>query len=382
MQKPNRGKEKVKMIKKYFQKHFQFDSIFSGPPTLEEQAFIAKRKRKKGFLIFLQFLRFLPIACTAAFGVSFFWDFGTDDQLIVFGQVLELNAIIRMVSVSGLIGFGTNWVAVKMLFKPVFRRPIWGQGLIPAHKERIVWQMAGGIHKHILNEELIRERIHESGLIQKINQILIRGVENLLDDEEFSREIKAVTYTYVKRSLAKPETRERFASIIDEKLDENLRGGISGFVFQAYKKLNRKEYQAVIDNILNRVPGTVVNVIEEVEDERETIAEAIRSREKDLEMFILKLVLDVLDRIDIRTLLSKQMAHFDEAKLENLIWSATNEQLLYIEYLGTLLGIFGGLLIWQPVVMGILFVALFVVLFLLDITLHQLKKNNIGSRKA
>lgn len=369
-------------IKKYIQKHFQFDSVFGGPPTAEEQAFTAKRKRKKGFFIFLQLLKMLPILSALAFGVSFFWDFGKDDNLLVMGQVLELNTLIRMVSVSGLIGFGTNWVAVKMLFKPVYRRPIWGQGLIPAHKERIVWQMAGGIHKHILNEELIRERITSSGLIPKINQILIRGVENLLDDEEFSREIKAVAYVYIKRSLAKPETRERFTSIIDEKLDENIKGGISGFVFQAYKKLNRKEYQAVLDNILNRVPGTVVNVIEEVEGERENIAEAIRAREKDLENFILRLVLDVLDRIDIRTLLSKQMAHFDEAKLENLIWSATNEQLLYIEYLGTLLGIFGGLLIWQPIVMGILFVGTFVVLFLLDILLYNLKKNHLGSRKA
>ncbi|MEY3444441.1 MAG: hypothetical protein RLZZ519_2722, partial [Bacteroidota bacterium] len=367
---------------KYFKKHFQFDSIFKAPPTAEEQAFIAKRKRKAGFFIFLQFLRMLPITCGIAFGICFFWDFGNEDQIELFGQVLEMNAFIRMISVSGLIGFGTNWVAVKMLFKPVFKRPIWGQGLIPAHKERIVWQMAGGIHKHILNEELIRDRINESGLIPKINQILIRGVENLLDDEEFSREVKAIAYTYVKKSLAKPETRERFAGIIDEKLDENLKGGLSGFVFQAYKKLNRREYQAVIDNILNRVPGTVVNVIEEVEDEREAIAEAIRSREKDVEVFILRVVLDVLDRIDIRTLLSKQMAHFDEAKLEQLIWSATNEQLLYIEYLGTLLGIFGGLLIWQPIAMGIVFVGTFILLFLLDIILHHFKKDNIGSRKA
>lgn len=369
-------------IKKYIQKHFQFGAVFGGPPTPEQEVFIAKRRRKRGFFIFLQFLKFLPIACGLAFAVSFFWDFDKTDYITVFGYELTLDAIIRMVSVSGLIGFGTNWVAVKMLFKPVFRRPIWGQGLIPAHKERIVWQMAGGIHKHILNEELIRDRIHESSLIPKIIQILVRGVENLLDDEEFSREIKAMAYTYVKHSLAKPETRERFASIIDEKLDENLQGGLKGFVFKAYKKLNRREYEAVIDNILDKVPGTVVNVIEELEDEREPIREAIRQREKDLEQFLLKLVVDVLDRIDIRTLLSNQMAHFDEAKLEALIWNATNEQLLYIEYLGTLLGIFGGLLIWQPLVMGVGFAGIFIFLFLLDIVLHHLKKDNIGSRKA
>lgn len=370
------------MIKKYLKRHFRFDAVFGEAPTEEQKEFVAKRRRKRGFFVFLQLLKFLPWVCVAAFGVSFFWDFGPEHQLTIAGQTLSLEAFIRMVSVSGLIGFGTNWVAVKMLFKPVIRRPIWGQGLIPAHKERIVWQLAGGIHKHILNEDLIRERITESGLIQRINQILIRGVENLLDDDEFIREIKAIAYLQVKRTLAKPETRGRFAGIIDEKLDENLNRGLSGFVFQAYKKLNRREYEAVLNNILNRVPGSVVDVIEEVEDKRVDIAEGIRAREHDMELFLLRLVLDVLDRIDIRTLLSKQMAHFDEARLERMIWTATNEQLLYIEYLGTLLGIFGGLLIWQPVVMGAVFGGAFVVLFLLDQLLHFLKKDNIGGRKA
>lgn len=370
------------MIKKYLKRHFKFEAMFGNPPTAEEKEFVAKRRRKRGFFIFLQVLKFLPWICVAAFGFSFFWDFGPEHKLEIAGQTLTLEAIIRMVSVSGLIGFGTNWVAVKMLFKPVIRRPIWGQGLIPAHKERIVWQLAGGIHKHILNEDLIRERINESGLIPRINQILIRGVENLLDDEEFIREVKAIAYLQVKRTLSKPETRERFAGIINEKLDENLNKGLSGFVFQAFKKLNRREYEAVLNNILNRVPGSVVDVIEEVEDKRSDIAEGIRAREQDMERFLLKLVLDVLDRIDIRTLLSKQMAHFDEARLEQMIWSATNEQLLYIEYLGTLLGIFGGLLIWQPVVMGAAFGAIFVVLFLLDQLLFILKKDNIGGRKA
>lgn len=364
------------MLKKYLQKHFQFNEVFNATPTAEDQAFIAKRQRKLGFFVFLQFLKILPILCGVGFAFSFFWDFGKDDQIMVMGQVLAMESFIRMVTVSGLIGFGTNWVAVKMLFKPVHRRPVWGQGLIPAHKERIVWNLAGGIHKHILNEELIRDRITQSGLAQKISHLLITGVEDLLEDPEFSREVKLIAYQFVKERLAIPETRERFTNIIDEKLDENINKGLPGFVFQAYKKLNRKEYDALIQNILNRVPGLVVQVIEEAEHEVDAITEAIKQREKEMEALLLRIVVDVLDRIDIRTLLSKQMAHFDEARLEQLIWNATNEQLLYIQYLGTLLGILGGLLIWQPVVIGIFFLGLIAVLFILDMSLYVLKKNN------
>ena len=370
------------MIKKYIQKHFQFTEIFNAPLTEEEISFEAKRKRKRGFFIFLQFLKLLPIGCGLGFGASFFFDFGPEDHLLLLGQDLKMEAFLRMLTVSGLIGFGTNWVAVKMLFKPVYRRPIWGQGLIPAHKERIVWNLAGGIHKHILNEDLIRDRIMQSGLTQKISRLLVNGVQNLLEDEEFSREVKLIAYSFLKERLAMPETRERFTQIIDEKLDENINKGLPGFVFHAYRRINGREYNAMLNNIIDRVPGIVVEVIEEVEGQSKAISEAVALREKEIENLLLRVVIDVLDRIDIRTLLSKQMAHFDEARLEQLIWSATNEQLLYIEYLGTLLGILGGLLIWQPVVFGIGFLALVIILYLLDLLLYRLKKDKIGSRKT
>jgi uncharacterized membrane protein YheB (UPF0754 family) len=368
------------MIKKYLARHFQFEKVFQPGNGEEEPRFMPKRKRSKSFFIFLQLLRLLPYACGAAFIVSFFYDFGADDEIIVAGQHLSLDAFVRMVSVSGLIGYSTNWIAIKMLFKPVFRRPIWGQGLIPAQKDRIVWNLAGGIHKHILNEDLIRDRITESGIIRKVNQLLIKGVESLLDDEEFIREVKAFAYTQIKSVMAKQEVRDRFTAIIDEKLDENLNKGLGGFVFQAYKKLNKKEYEAILNNILNKVPGTVVDIIEEVENEAPRITESIKSREADMESFFLRLVMDLLEKIDIRSLLSQQMAHFDEAKLEQMIWSATNEQLLYIQYLGTLLGILGGFLIWQPLFVGIAFVSIVLLLGALDIFLYRIKKDNIGSR--
>ena len=372
----------MNLLKKYIGRHFRFQSVFSGEVEQGNQQFKPRRKRKRSFFFFLQLLKLLPILCALGFGLSFFVDFSSSDELVIVGQHLSMEAFIRMISISGLIGFSTNWIAIKMLFKPVFRRPIWGQGLIPAQKDRIVWQLAGGIHEHILNEDLIRARIAESGIIQKVNKILIKGVENLLDDPEFMREIKAIAYLQIKSTMAREDIRERFTSIIDEKLDANINSGFGGFVFQAYKKLNRKEYEAILNNILNRVPSVVVEIIEEVEKETDNITNSIKAREADMESFFLRLVVDLLEHIDIRTLLSKQMAHFDEAKLEKMIWSATNEQLLYIQYLGTLLGILGGFLIWQPLFVGIAFVSVLLVLTSLDFILYRIKNKNIGKRKA
>ncbi|MEM7036609.1 MAG: DUF445 family protein, partial [Bacteroidota bacterium] len=151
----------------------------------------------------------------------------------------------------------------------------------------------------------------------------------------------------------------------------NLASGLKGLVFKTYRSLNKSEYEKTLANVLDSVPATVVQLIEELEEETEGLVHYLSERQDDMERFFYRLIRDVLDRIDIRTLLSRQMAHFDEAKLEQMIWRATNEQLLYIQYLGTLLGILGGLLIWQPLAIVILYGTIFLLLFGLDILLHN-----------
>lgn len=371
------------MLKKYIDRHFKFDRIFEGDLEGQKKAPPQRKKASKSFKRLLVFLKSLSLLSGLAFVFSFFWDFGPQHHLPpIFGRELPLQDLIRMVSVSGLIGFFTNWVAIQMLFRPVYRRPIWGQGLIPAQKERIVWQLAGGIHKHILNEELIRARIEDSGLISKVNDVVLGGVEKVLEDEDFRREIKAMVYKKLKEDLGNEEVRIRFSRLIDEKLDEHLQSGLKGFVFKTYKRWNKNDYDSLINNLLDKVPTTVVEIIEELEKESTTIVEALKERRGEMEEFLSRLVLDVLERIDIQLLLSKQMADFDEARLEQMIWTATNEQLLYIQYLGTILGILGGLLIWQPLIMVTFFATLVGTLALIDIALYNLFPKRFGKRKA
>jgi uncharacterized membrane protein YheB (UPF0754 family) len=371
------------LLKRYFDRHFRFEDLFNGHAAAEKLVAPERKKASKAFKRVIFLLKSLSYVCGAAFVLSFFWDFGPQHRLPdLWGMELPLTDLIRTMSVSGIIGFGTNWLAIKMLFRPVYKRPIWGQGLIPAQKDRIVWQLAGGIHQHILNEEMIRSRIEQSGLIGKVNTILLNGIDNLLQDEEFKREIKAMTYKRLKEDMGKEEVRLRFSRLIDEKLDEHLQSGLKAFVFKTYKRLSPQDYDALINNLLDRVPTTVVSIIEEMEKESAVIVESLKEKEDDMEAFFSKLVLDILERIDIQLLLSKQMSGFDEAKLEQMIWSATNEQLLYIQYLGTILGILGGLLIWQPVLMLGFFGTLLVVLLLLDLALYSLFPKKFGKPKS
>jgi uncharacterized membrane protein YheB (UPF0754 family) len=371
-QPPRPEKKLGEVLQDQLAKHFQFSEVFTpksdGKPTPK-----SAKGASKAFQWFVAFLKVSPWLCLAAFIVSFFIDFGQQDGFNVLGHWISLESLVRIIGVSGLIGFFTNWLAIKMLFKPVIRRPIWGQGLIPAQRDIIIAQLAGGIHKNILSEELIAQRIEKSGIIGRLNQLLVKGSHDLLADAEFSKELRNFVYWYLKDFLDRQDIQQNLTQKIDEKLEQKLNAGLKGFIFRTYRNLNPSDYQAVLSGFITNIPESTVEILEELEGKTEDLGKYLASKAPEIEQFFTKVVMDVLGRINIFELLKTQMEHFDEAKLERLIWTSTSNQLLYIQYLGTILGMLGGLLIWQPIPILVVYLSLFGTLFLLDQFLYRLK---------
>jgi len=106
----------------------------------------------------LRYLKPVPWLLAAIFIFSFYWDFdGRVFQLLNYEYSIE--GILRIVSVSGLIGFLTNWTAITMLFRPIEKRPLLGQGLIPSHKKRIAHRLAKTVSDDLVNSEMIRKSV-------------------------------------------------------------------------------------------------------------------------------------------------------------------------------------------------------------------------------
>ena len=339
----------------------------------------------------MNLLRISPWLC----GIAFFSTFGV---LLIEGNAALLGGFgstvadfyhanaawisaLNIIAISGLIGYGTNYIAIRMLFRPVVRRPIWGQGLIPGQKDRIIYTLAQGMHKHILSEELIRKRVEDTGLVRRINDMAMDGSVALVKDEELREHLKQFIHQTLAEWAENPTVRKQVLDIVDNSLEERVDRGLEKFIFQTYKRYNRDQYETLINRVTGELPQITLRIIERLEAELDTVAAFIRLHKPKTREQIMQVFIDLLNRIDITDLLAKQMAHFDEARLEKMIWEATNEQLLYIQYLGTVLGILGGLLIWRPAMMGPIFVLAFGGLYLLDIALFRLKQRKaaVGS---
>ncbi|MEZ4774882.1 MAG: DUF445 family protein [Bacteroidia bacterium] len=372
----------IDTFKTYFQKHYNLESLFRKGPVPDDTVSFNKFRLSPGKRLMMYALQFSPLLCLISFSGIFLMQLAagmgaTTGWIAGIGNFYESSQILPalyIISVSGLIGFGTNYIAIRMLFRPVVKRPVWGQGLIPAQRDRIIFTLAQGMHKHVLNEELIRLRVEQTGLVKKVNNLVMDGTSGLIQDDELRSMLKMMIFDSMTEYAQREDVRKEIREVIDQRLETNLDAGLKKFILQTYKKYNKEDYQEIIDKIVRDIPKIAMEVIGKMEQQLDRVAAYVRIQKGYTEKQIMNIFVDLLNRIDITDLLAKQMAHFDEAKLERMVWEATNEQLLYIQYLGTILGILGGLLIWQPQLMGAVYVIGFSLLWAIDVLIFRIKQ--------
>jgi uncharacterized membrane-anchored protein YjiN (DUF445 family) len=327
-----------------------------------------------GHASLLPLLQLIPWVLGALFVVSFFWDF-TGMSVSAFSSTFPLEGLLRIVAVSGLIGFLTNWVAITMLFNPRHQRPLLGQGLIPAQRERVIYRLATAVSEELINEKIIKQKIEENEIIPKYRELAMSVTRGVLEDESFRSELKALTADYVETVLTSDQVRLRIVDFIVGKIEAYVGEGVGGMALKAYRYLKEDDFKARIDKAIHEIPTQLDLVLDEIDTLLDKIPEKIEARAEDIENLATKVVLGFVENLDVYEMVMSNMLAYDEGKLEDLIKNSSNEQLNYIKYLGGALGTLGGLVIWQPIPAVAVFVVLGSLLWAADETLYRIKLN-------
>ena len=189
-----------------------------------------------------------------------------------------MKQLLVMILISGAIGWITNWVAIKMLFRP-HREINFGlfkiQGLIPKRKSEI----GSGIANIIQNE-----------------LISVKDVIANIDREEFSK---------------------RLNSLIDEVLDKNL------------KKKVKEKFPLLQMFFTDKVAKDVGNTIKDI---------VMENQEKIFEIFSNY----AEENIDFEIIISDKISNFSLDKLEEIITLLAKKELKHIEVIGAILGMLIG----------------------------------------
>ena len=189
-----------------------------------------------------------------------------------------MKQLLVMVLISGAIGWITNWVAIKMLFRP-HKEINFGlfkiQGLIPKRKAEIGTGIAS-----IIQNELIS----------------VKDVISNIDREEFSK---------------------RLNKLIDDVLDKNL------------KKKVKEKFPLLQMFFTDKVAKDVGNTIKEI---------VMENQEKIFEIFSNY----AEENIDFEVIISDKISNFSLDKLEEIITLLAKRELKHIEVIGAILGMIIG----------------------------------------
>ena len=261
--------------------------------------------------------------------------------------MLELDGLIVTVSAAGLIGFFTNWLAITMLFHPRNPRPLLGQGIIPASRDRVADLIALAISKDLISEEVILERIHISGVVPKYREMALQVTEGLLLDEDFQREIKLLVNQYLVEKMESPELKEKMTSVVIDMIDSAAKKGLAGVAVKVYRMLNRDGLRRQIEEAIDELPETIDLIVDELARILQTLPGKITQRSDDIELWLTKAIMSFVGTLDIYDMVSKNLRGYDDRRFENLIKRTSSHQLIYIKYLGGALGAIGGLVIFD-----------------------------------
>ena len=190
----------------------------------------------------------------------------------------ELNAMLiklaRIVGIGAMIGWITNYVAIKMLFRP-YKEINFGlfkiQGLIPKRKHEIAISIADTVQKELIS---------------------LKDVTNSLDGEELEK---------------------RMGDMIDKILDAKLEGEL----VKKFPMLAMFMSEDMLRKIKNMIKTSIL-------ENKDTI----------IEMFSNYLE----EKVDFREIIIKNVDGFSLEKLEEITYSLAKKELKHIEVVGAVLG--------------------------------------------
>ena len=189
-----------------------------------------------------------------------------------------MKQLLIMIFISATIGWITNWVAIKMLFRP-HKEINFGlfkiQGLIPKRKAEI-----GSGTANIIQNELIS----------------VKDVISNIDREEFSK---------------------RLNSSIDRVLEKNLKGKV------------KEKFPVLQMFFSDRMAKDVSNTIKDI---------IMENQEKIFEIFSNY----AEENIDFEIIISDKISNFSLDKLEEIITLLAKKELKHIEVIGAVLGMIIG----------------------------------------
>ena len=287
---------------------------------------------------------------------------------------------LRMISgplVGAVIGYCTNYIAVKMLFRPLKAVKIgdytlpFTPGIIPKGKERLAKALGNAIGSTLLTKEDMTNALLTESVKTQVMGSIVDGIQNApsvkelfgsLVEEEKYLEIRGNLTTSVENKVLDAIKEAQIGNIVVEEgtraIKERLSGGLLGMfvtddliasmaepIKENIERYIDENGPMVVGNIVEKEAGNLENlslgqVISE-NVEKEKLYEAV---EKVYVNLIEGQIGKIIDQINIAGLVENKINDMDVLEVEKLTLSVMKKELDAVVNLGALIGFVIGII--------------------------------------
>lgn len=280
--------------------------------------------------------------------------------------------------VGGLIGYITNGIAIKMLFRPLRPLYLFGkrvpftQGIIPKERDRIAHSVGEIVARELINQETLKENLLSQEMYTKIErsieewfisqkkskktvrQILcemstpkvIEDLSNTLKERVTDLSYKKVVDLDIASSLSESACKEikgqlgMFAMFMNDSMIETAKLKIEELINKMIEEKAEDMIYDVIDKEGDKLLDTSI----------ETVAEHIEEYLPKIKYILMKQYTavvetqlgDMLEGLNIEKIVEDKIKAFDMLELEKLILDIMDKELKAIIWLGAVLGVIMG----------------------------------------
>lgn len=277
---------------------------------------------------------------------------------------------------GAVIGYCTNWLAVKMLFKPLEPIKVFGRtlpftpGVIPKNRGRIAAACGKAVGETLLTEddlkaafigqqtkEKVTDALYEKMTAEEFTEMTVEGIGIEVIGEEKLDDVKGTVSAYLIERISKVLSEFDYCSVITdvggrfvrEKLNnpmismmlndnviasfaapaaDSIREYIAGEGREKISEISAKE----IDNICGMNIGNTISSPDNKELIKTVIGEIY-------EKAVTKVIPLILHEINIGRIVEEKICSMDMKFVEELILSIMKNELDYVVRLGALIGL-------------------------------------------
>lgn len=280
--------------------------------------------------------------------------------------------------VGGLIGYITNGIAIKMLFRPLRPLYLFGkrvpftQGIIPKERDRIAHSVGEVVARELINQETLKENL--------LSQEMYTKIERSIEEWFISQKKSKKTVRQILCEMSTPKVIEDLSDTLKEKvtdlsykkvvaldiassLSESACKEIKGQLGMFAMFMNDSMIETAklkIEELINKMieekaEDMIYDVIDKEGDKLldtsiETVAEHIEEYLPKIKYILMKQYTavvetqlgDMLEGLNIEKIVEDKIKAFDMLELEKLILDIMDKELKAIIWLGAVLGVIMG----------------------------------------